>query len=117
MRTLEKNKTKLWIVQIVGQSEQKDDNGFFTGDISLTFSEPSMVKMNIYPSDGKIVRQIFGTDVNYDMVGISNDIILDKDSLIFLEEPVENFDTTYDFKVHSIKKSLNSIAYGLRSRI
>lgn len=116
MRTLAINKTKLWIVNPTGSTPLLDSNGFDTGEVVKTFSVPTQVSMALYPFGGTVAERIFGKDTSLDMMAISNDVILTEDTLLFINQPISNFETTYDYRIFSIKKSINTYNYGLRNR-
>lgn len=116
MRTLERNKTKLWMVDVTGVTESTDIDGFKTGDFVKTYSTPVVIYLSLYPANGKIVEDIFGRDASLDMVAVSNDVVLTKNTLLFLTAPVSNYLTTYDYKVDRINISLNTKQYGLLRR-
>lgn len=116
MRTLERNKTKLWLVNPTGSGILLDEDGYDTGETIKTYSVPVEVFINIYPSGGLVQEQIFGKDASLDMIGISNDVVLNDNSLLFLTLPVGNYGTTYDYRLSAIKKSINTYNYGLRNR-
>lgn len=117
MRTLERNKIKLWCISPSGTEEVKDADGFFTGEVIKIYGSPQVIYLNIAPSIGAIVEDIFGKDASFDMIAITNEVVLSKDSLLFLNEPTSNYDTTYDYSVQQIKKSLNTYQYGLKGRV
>lgn len=114
MRTLNKNKTKLWYVEPAGMVDVLDSDGFKTGEKKSVFGLPTIVYLQLSPSNGDIVEQIFGKESSLDMISVSTDVVLSKFGLLFLTEPINKYDTTYDYKVVEIKKSLNSYNYGLR---
>lgn len=116
MRTLEVNKSKLWLVNSTGSATLLDSDGFDTGEKTMTYSTPVIIYLNIYPSGGTVSEQIFGKDASLDMIAVSNDVILTKDSLLYLTLPTTKFGTTYDYQVSNIKKSINTYNYGLRNR-
>jgi len=116
MRTLGINKTKLWLVRQSGVTDNFDSDGFKTGEKIKVYSTPTIVYINIYPSNGKIVEQIFGKDYSCDMMAVSNEVHLLKDDLLFLSLPVSNYDETYDYRLDKINKSINTTNYGLRMR-
>lgn len=116
MRTLELNKSKLWIVTPTGTAEETDSDGFLTGQMLTTYSLPTPIQINIYPTNGAITNQIFGEDINYDQIAVSNEIVLDEDALLFLTYPSGDYEKTYDFVVSKVVKSINTYNYGLRSR-
>jgi len=116
MRSLERNMQNLWLVSPTTYVPLLDSEGFDTGETTVGYSTPIEIAINIYPSNGRIVQQIFGNDISLDLLALSTDIVLDKRSLLFLNEPTSNFGTTYDYEVTHIKHSINSYNYGLRNR-
>lgn len=117
MRSLNLNKTSLWRVDINSKTEIKDDDGYFTGDYVIEYSTPTKIALHLYPSNSEITKKLFGIDDSFDMIANSNEIVLNQDTLLFLSEPSDNYDSTYDYSVSSISKSLNSYNYGLRGRV
>lgn len=116
MRTLDRNKSIIWTVEPIGRTPLLDYEGYDTGESIVTFGLPNKVSISMYPSSGAIVEQIFGKDVSLDMIAVSNELVFTENTLLFLNEPVENYDTTYDYRVSAIKKSINTNNYGLRQR-
>lgn len=117
MRTLELNKTTLWIVDTTGEYEDVlDEDGNYTGEKEIQYSIPSMVRLHLYPATGDVVSKSFGKDLDLDMITSSTNVELDKNTLVFLKEPVGNYDTTYDYSVDKILRSLNVFTYGLKGR-
>lgn len=116
MRTLERNKTTFWIVNCIDEVDVKDEDGFYTGEKELGYSSPTLVKLSVYPASGDIVEQIFGKQVVVDLVAVSENVKLDKMTLIFKKEPTLGEYDNYDYKVTHIAESLNHTQYGLRGR-
>ena len=117
MRTLERNKTTLWYVNPSDATmiDVIDEDGYFTGEKEMVYGVPKEIRLHLYPATGDIVERVFGKNVDIDMVTTSNEI-LSQDSMIFYKLPLGNFDTTFDFKIKFILKSLNSYQYGLKGR-
>lgn len=116
MRTLLKNKVQLYYVPFSAWTDEVDADGNYTGEKIASYGSPNEISINIYPAGSEIVEQIFGKEASFDMVAVSNEIVLDEFGLLFTSLPTGNYDTTYDYKIHSISKSLNTYAYGLRRR-
>lgn len=116
MRCLNKNKTKFWIVNIIGYTDEVDTNGFLTGAKVPSYTVPLEVSFNIMPKSSKIGIETFGLSEEVTNVIVSNSEILNKQTLIFKELPIGNYEKTYDYKVIEIMKSLNSFLYGVRGR-
>lgn len=118
MRTLELNKTSLWIVDYLGMEKVYDDDGYYTGVKQKSYSEPRKIKLHLYPATGDILERTFGKQIDCDMVTSTTEKLLDVESLLFIDEPTnENYDKSYDYSVSSILKSLNNYTYGLKSRV
>lgn len=116
MRTLEKNKISLWLVNPTGFTDKVDPNGLYTGDVIRTYSTPIEIRLTLYPATGMIVESIFGHNVDIDMVSVTTDIVLTPDSLLFETQPTGDYLKTYTYKVNRILKSLNNYVYGLKRR-
>ena len=117
MRNLNKNKTKFWITTYIGFEEILDESGWKTGEYERIYSELQEIKISTYPSDGAIVSRLFGKDYSCDFVAVSNNVELQKDTLLFKSLQLGDYDNTYDFRVDKISPSLNSFSYGLKARI
>lgn len=116
MRSLRRNMTSLWLVTPTDYVPVTDLDGFKTGEYEYQYSTPVKISMTLNAFDGAITFQPFGKTELYDMYAVTTKYDLDKDSLLYYDEPTSDFDTTYDFKVDKKLKSLNSITYGLKVR-
>ena len=115
MRTLELNKSNLWYVEYIGEVEVLDEDGLYTGEVEIAYSEPKAIRLHLYPATGEVVDRTFGRELKLDMLTNSNEVLTEM-SLLFLEKPVGNYEATYDYRVSAIMGSLNTIQYGLVSR-
>lgn len=117
MRTLNLNKTDIWYVDFLGEQRVTDEDGYFTGEYEDTYSEPTKIQLNIHSGSSSVKEELFGKDNQLDIVCSTPIGDLEKNTLIFLEEPSGNYDETYDFKVVKKFKSLNHYNYGFRGRL
>ena len=53
MRTLERNKIELFIVEPDKVEDIYDEDGYFTGEKELKYSEPKKIRINLYPVTGR----------------------------------------------------------------
>lgn len=113
MRTLELNKQKLWVVDVTGDTDVVDSDGFYTGEFEETYTYPYEIYVNLYPYNSKVHGEVFGISEKLDMIAIGDGVELKYNSLLFLEEPSGDYDINYTYKVNKIAKSLNVIQYGL----
>lgn len=114
MKLLKRNKkTEIYYALYQGEVDCVDEDGFMTGEKTVTYSEPKMMKVNASPSTGATSVEQFGTLSDYDKVLMTDDINcpIDENSIIWLEtQPSEE----HNYKVKKIAKSLNSIAYAVK---
>lgn len=117
MRTLELNKSKLWYVNPneVDEIEVVDEDGYYTGEVIKVYGVPKVIKLHLYPATGDVVEREFGMNIDVDMVTTTK-IDLEKDTLLFIVEPTEKFNTTYNYMITHKLPSLNSFQYGLKGR-
>lgn len=52
MHVLERNKEYLWYANPTGETYQTDDNGYKTGEKTISYSEPTRVRMSMAISSG-----------------------------------------------------------------
>ncbi len=116
MRSLNRNKTPIWVVSVTGKTKVVDGNGNSTGEYQSEFSTPRKIEICIMPNNGSIIRDFKGEMSNSDMLATDMNNELKSDDLLFLEEPSTNFDRTFDYYVKSIKRSLNHSLYILAVR-
>lgn len=119
MRTLAKNKQKLYKVSFEGTVEQTDAYGNYTGEKVRQYSSPQEVWINFRTLAGLTTSEIFGNSSDYDMTAVSNEPILQKNDLLFYELPTSTTDLLqrYDLKVEEISPSLNTYVYGFKERV
>lgn len=115
MRLLEKNKQSIYVSICTGTVEAVDDDGNYTGDLVKQYSVPMLTSINLYPSSGSIVREVFGDAFNGDMLTVTTGKPFSKNDVFYLSDNV-GF-TNYDYYISDMKTSLNNTYYGLKKRV
>lgn len=110
------NLVKLWEVHPISKTEIVDENGFRTGEFTITYSAPKIVRLTLYPNMGTIVQRIFGMDYSCDKIAVSPYLNFQIDALLFRTEPVNNYATTYDYRLDKKQSVLHTNYYGLTGR-
>lgn len=138
MRSLKKNKQKLWYSNNIDKITiyKKDDDGnIIYEDIDgelipiiisekAGYSEPQEFYANISAGKGTAQEEVFGVSLDYTKTISTSDMSLplDEKSLVWFEtEPTYNADGTVneayaDYSVVGIAKSLNNVVYALKKR-
>ncbi len=117
MRNLELNKTLLWYVYPTGETEQVDDDGFLTGTYVKTWSVPESFGIVLSPVTSEAQYELFGKDNAIDMVGITCDVVLTDEYLIFESMPTGDYENTFDYNVTPVTPTINSRTYGFTRRL
>ena len=120
MRTLIRNKTKIYYAKYLSKVPVLDEYGNLTGEYDVNYTNPTPLMANTSPAKGKAEAEIFGENLSYDKVIILDnwDPIIDEYSVFWIDkEPYidENgkTDTPYDYVVIKVAKSLNHTSIAL----
>lgn len=115
MRTLRRNKIKVWYVLYQGETEITDSLGNYTGEWEKTYSEPILLMANVAPATGATSIEAFGVDSDYThvMVVEGTDCPLDEESQVWIGDDPTNATDGF-FKIVRVAKSLNHIRYALK---
>lgn len=117
MRALERNKQKIYVANYTGTTAIVDSNGLETGEYEVSYTTPAEKHVNISASKGEASVELFGTDLNYSSVIVTDkDLGIDEHSVLWIDKNavVGSTITPYNYIVVSVSKSLNAFAYAIR---
>ncbi len=117
MRTLRRNRKKLWLVRPTGYTDKVDSQGNYTGEKIATYAAPVAIELSTYPRFGQVEYVPQGMGSQFDYYALSTSVELLAGDLIFKEEPTGDYDKTFDFKVSDKLESVNVTRYGLKARV
>lgn len=114
MRGLLRNKQKFTYKNYLGKVAAVDDEGNYTGEVSVTYSNPIEVWANISPATGTTYNEIFGTLTDYDKVIVSTDswIEIDENSVLWVDTAY-GANVPHDYIVKRVSKGLNGVAIAI----
>ena len=131
MRTLDRNKQKLYYALLSNATAVTDSDALFTGEYEETYATPVEAWMNISPAKGQSILEQFGIQEQYDKVLITDDMEcpIVEDSVLWIgiepttpvTQTVNGVQTTtevanpHNYYVVRVAKSLNHIAIAVRS--
>jgi hypothetical protein len=117
MRTLSRNKIRIYYANYRGKTPLKDEYGNLTGEYDVTYENPVAVMANVSAARGESTTRQFGEDVRYDRVIILDDpaFPIAETSILWIDTPPEiredgSTDTTHDYIVKQVAPSLNSVS-------
>lgn len=114
MRCMKRNKQKFYYANLdsVASTEVQDGDGFYTGENSINYTEPTEFRASISSAIGDTEIEVFGKDLQYDKTLCFDKVRpigFDEYSVLWIDkEPYDNGVLTgYDYIVRKIAKSLN----------
>ena len=117
MRTLTRNKIRIYYANYRNKTPIRDEYGNLTGEYKITYENPVVVMANVSAARGESTTRQFGEDVSYDRI-----IVLDDPSFPIAETSILWIDalpeiaedgrtsTPHDYIVKQVAPSLNSVS-------
>ena len=117
MRTLERNKKTFHYAVYLGGTEAMDAFGDHTFEGVPSYSKWRTYRANISPARGESTAELFGNDLIYDKIIVTDDLNceIDENSVLAIDMAVNEGDdvATYDYVVSKKAVSLNYIQYAV----
>ena len=117
MRTLTRNKIRIYYANYRDKTPLKDEYGNLTGEYQVTYGTPVAVMANVSAARGESTTRQFGEDVRYDRVIILDDpsFPIAETSILWIETLPEiakdgTTNTPHDYIVKQVAPSLNSVS-------
>lgn len=113
MRTLRRNKRKLYYATFVEKEQILDSSGRRTGEYRSVYSDPVELMANYSQASGLAAEEVFGVGSNYSctMTVEDKNCPIDENSIVWIDKsPNEK----YNFVVVRKAVSVNSIMYALQ---
>ena len=117
MRTLGRNKIRIFYAKFRAKNPIKDEYGNLTGEYDIVYDNPVEIKANVSAARGESTTRQFGEDENYDKVIVMDDldVPIDVSSVLWIDtlpeiKPDGSTDTPYDYIVKRVATSLNSVS-------
>lgn len=117
MRTLNRNKTRIYYANYIGKTPVKDEYGNLTGEYAIVYGNPFAVMANVSAAQGETITRQFGEDVRYDRVIVLDDpaFPIAESSILWIDRTPQiaadgSTKTPHDYIVNRVAVSLNSVS-------
>ena len=117
MRTLNRNKIRIYYANYSGKKPLRDEYGNMTGEYEISYENPVSVMANVSAASGESTTRQFGEDVRYDRIIVLDDpkFPIAETSILWIDtlpEIAEDGSTTtpHDYIVKKVAPSLNSVS-------
>lgn len=122
MRSLNRNKRKIYYALYDSKTEIVDEYGNKTGEFNTEYGSPVEYYINVSAARGAADVEQFGINANYTKTMTTNDLNcpisetsrlwIDREPTTIVEEQVT--DNPHNYVVVSVARSINSITYAIR---
>jgi hypothetical protein len=117
MRTLARNKIRIYYANYRNKIPLKDEYGNLTGEYSIVYDNPVEIKANVSAARGEATTRQFGDDEGYDRVIVLDDpaFPIAVTSILWIDTLPEvaedgSTETPHDYIVKQVATSLNSVS-------
>lgn len=117
MRTLVRNKVRIYYANYRTKTPVKDEYDNLTGEYDITYEDPVEIKANVSAARGESTTRQFGEDEVYDRVIVMDDprVPIEVSTVLWIDTLPEikadgSTDTPYDYIVKQVAPSLNSVS-------
>ena len=117
MRTLHRNKIRIFYANYRAKVPLKDEYGNLTGEYDIVYDNPVEIKANVSAARGEATTRQFGDDEGYDRVIVLDDpkLSIKATSILWIDTLPEiaedgSTKTPHDYIVKQVAASLNSVS-------
>ena len=117
MKTLARNKIRIFYANFREKIPLKDEYGNLTGEYRIAYENPVVIRANVSAARGEATTRQFGEDEAYDRVIVMDDpnVPITVSSVFWIDSNPEinadgSTDTPYDYIVKQVAPSLNSVS-------
>ena len=117
MRTLRRNKIRIFYANYRDKIPLRDEYGNLTGEYEISYTNPIEVCANVSAARGEATTRQFGDDESYDRVIVLDDpqFPIAATSILWIDTPPEiaedgSTETPHDYIVKQVATSLNSVS-------
>ena len=117
MRTLNRNKIRIYYANYRDKIPLRDEYGNMTGEYKILYDNPIAIMANVSAARGEATTRQFGDDEGYDRILVLDDpnFPITVTSILWIDTPPEiskdgSTDTPHDYIVKQVATSLNSVS-------
>ena len=71
------NAVELWHIKLIGETDETDENGDYTGESAVVYTNPVKIRANLSPAHGSAEDDVFGTSITYSKILTTANMHLD----------------------------------------
>jgi len=113
MRVVNRNRRPVAYAFYEGTTELTDENGNFTGEFQVNYSDPVRALMNVSGGRGQANVRLFGIGSEFDRTIVTDDLAtpFSTDTVFWIETDPDN--APFDYRVVRVARTINQVVLGL----
>lgn len=112
LKDLRINQVSFWYQTYLGEEDEVDEDGNYTGDTVAKYSSPVQAHARISPNVGEAVRSPFGASLQYDkQISTVQNLPIDEHTKLFIEVPSSE---EPDYECVGVAKDLQQNVWAIR---
>lgn len=113
MRVVNRNRRPVAYAFYEGTTELTDENGNFTGEFQVNYSDPVLALMNVSGGRGQANVRLFGIGSEFDRTIVTDDLTtpFSTDTVFWIETDPDN--APFDYRVVRVARTINQVVLGL----
>jgi len=113
LRTLQRNKRTIWYALYNGVTEVVDEDGNYTGEQEVSYSEPIQVRMNVSGGRGQAEIELFGVDNPFTRTAVTDDLTtpFTTDTIFWFEADPET--DPHNYRCTGVSRTINQVVIAL----
>ena len=113
MRTLQRNKRTIWYALYNGVTEVVDEDGNYTGEQEVSYSEPIQARMNVSGGRGQAEIELFGVDNPFTRAAVTDDLDtqFNTDTIFWFEADPET--DPHNYRCTGVSRTINQVVIAL----
>ena len=113
MRTLQRNKRTIWYALYNGVAEVVDEDGNYTGEQEVSYSESIQARMNVSGGRGQAEIELFGVDNPFTRTAVTDDLdtMFNTDTIFWFEaDPLTD---PHNYRCTGVARTINQVVIAL----
>ena len=113
MRTLKRNKRPVAFAFYEGVTELMDDNNIYTGEYTVSYTDPVKTLMNVSGGRGQADIALFGLTQTFARTATTEDLItpFNTETVFWVEKDPDT--EPFDYRVGAVSRTINQVVLAL----
>lgn len=113
MRTQHRNQRPVYYAAYEGVTELTDDDGNYTGEYGVSYTEPTFALMNVSGGRGQADVALFGLTQTFSRTATTQDLETDWNTQMVFWVECDPATNPYNYRVAAVSRTINQVVLAL----